>query len=252
MNGKELIEIKRQIVNSFGKSEWLELAYSIDCQDIVNNHQRLLRSLSFGDDDYDGNVLEVLDAFIKKNPKNIDSIKSYLAHRASQVEVSEFISSAHSDTQKKIITFSPQVFEVPNKPVNEKLVAVMMPFNSSFTASFEAINKACREADLECKKANDIWENSTFIQDIFELIFTSKIVIGDFTGKNPNVFYEIGIAHTLGKTVIPITQSIEDVPADLKHHRVLKYLPNTEGYMELQKELVKRLETLIPKSLFEW
>ncbi|MBK9356824.1 MAG: hypothetical protein IPN08_05460 [Bacteroidales bacterium] len=76
--------------------------------------------------------------------------------------------------------------------------------------------------ELECRKANDIWENSTFIQDIFELIFTSKIVVGDFSGKNPNVFYEIGIAHTLGKTVIPITQSINDVPADLRH-RVLKY-----------------------------
>jgi len=252
MKGRELIEVKKQIVNSFGKSEWLELAYSIDCQDIVNGHGRLLRSLSWGDDDYDGNVLEVLDAFVKKNPENFEGIKSYLAHKASQVEVSDFISSAHSDTPKKIIAFSPQVFEVPNKPMNEKLVSVMMPFNSSFTGSFEAINKACREANLECKKANDIWENSTIIQDIFELIFTSKIVIGDFTGKNPNVFYEIGIAHTLGKIVIPITQSIDDVPADLRHHRVLKYLPNAEGYVELQKELVKRLQTLIPKSQFEW
>jgi hypothetical protein len=66
MNGKELIEIKSQIVKSFGKSEWLELAYSINCQEIVNDHPRLLRSLSFGDDDYEGNVLEVLDAMIKK------------------------------------------------------------------------------------------------------------------------------------------------------------------------------------------
>ena len=53
MNGKEIIEIKSQIVKSFGKSEWLELAYSINCQEIVNDHPRLLRSLSFGDDDYE-------------------------------------------------------------------------------------------------------------------------------------------------------------------------------------------------------
>ena len=252
MNGKELIEIQRQIIKSFGKSEWLEIAYSIDCQNVVNNHPRLLRSLSWGDEDYDGCVLEVLNEFAKKNPENIEFIKNYLARKASQVEVSEFISSAHSETPKKIITFSPQVFEVPNKPLNEKLVAVMMPFDSSFTGTFESIKKACKEVDLECKKANNIWENSTFIQDIFELIFTSKIVIGDFTNKNTNVFYEIGIAHTLGKTVIPISQSIDDVPSDLRHHRVLKYLPNTEGYAELQKELKKRLQTLIPKSQFPW
>ena len=244
MNGKELVEIKRQIVNSFSESEWFELAFLIDCQDIVTNHNRLLRSLRFGDDDYGANVLEVLDAFVKRNPKNFESIKDYLTPSTSRVEVSEFISSAHSDTPKKTIMFSPQVFEIPNKSVNEKLVAVMMPFNDSFAETFKAIKKACKEVDLDCKKANDIWENSTIIQDVFELIFTSKIVIGDFTGKNPNVFYEIGIAHTLGKIVIPITQSIDDVPADLRHHRVLKYLSNTEGYAKLQMELSRRLQTL--------
>lgn len=252
MNRKEIIEIKSQIVKSFGKSEWLELAYSIDCEDIVNAHPRLLRSLSFGDDDYEGNVLEVLDKMIKKYPRNLDRIKSYLANKSSQLEISEFISTAHTEIPKRLVAFSPRVFEVPNKPINENLVVVMMPFNSSFSNTFEAISNACKVVGLECKKANDIWENSTFIQDIFELIFMSKIVIGDFTEKNPNVFYEIGIAHTLGKTVIPLTQSINDVPADLRHHRVLKYLPNSEGYSELQKELVKRFQTLIPKSEFDW
>ena len=244
MNGKEIVEIKNQIVKSFGKSEWLELAYSINCQEIVNVHPRLLKSLSFQDDDYEGNVLDVLDAILKKNPQNLDNIKSYIAKKSSHVEVTEFISTAHPLIPKKLITFSPQVFEVPFKPVNEKLVAVMMPFNGSFFNTYEAINNACTDVNLECKKANDIWENSTFIQDIFELIYTSKIVIGDFTGKNPNVFYEIGIAHALGKIVIPITQSIEDVPADLRHHRVLKYLPNSEGYLEFKNELKKRLITI--------
>ena len=113
MNGKELIEIKSQIVKTFGKTEWLELAYSINCQDIVNNHPRLLRSLSFGDDDYEGNVLEVLDMMVKSNSKNLEGIKNYLAQKSSQIEVSEFISTAHPETPKKIIAFSPQVFEVP-------------------------------------------------------------------------------------------------------------------------------------------
>ncbi len=83
-----------------------------------------------------------------------------------------------------------------------------------------------------------------FIQDIFELIYCSSIVIVDFTGKNPNVFYEAGIAHTLGKNVIPITQNIEDIPFDLRHHRVLKYLNNNEGLQGLKKGLETRLKTL--------
>jgi len=244
-NGRELIEIKNQIVKQFTKSEWVELAYSLDCHDIIVNHERLLRSLSFNDDDYEANVLEVLSLITDKDPKNLSDIKDYLAHKFSQVIVSEFIST-------RIISFSPQVFTIPDKPVNKKLVAVMLPFSKEFDGTFETIKKSCSEVGLECLKANDIWENSTFIQDIFELIFVSKIVIGDFTGKNPNVFYEIGIAHTLGKTVIPITQTIGDVPADLGHHRALKYLPNSQGYIELQNELTKRLRTLSPEKDSEW
>ena len=122
----------------------------------------------------------------------------------------------------------------------------MLPFKLQKT--FEAIKTACENLNLVCKKADDIWENSTFIQDIFDLIFTCKVVIVDFTDKNPNVFYEVGIAHTLGKTVIPITQSIDDVPSDLRHHRVLKYLPNNEGYEVLSSELSKRLQSLFPKK----
>lgn len=54
-------------------------------------------------------------------------------------------------------------------------------------------------------------------------------------------FYEAGIAHTLGKNVIPITQNIEDIPFDLRHHRVLKYLKNSEGLQELKQGIENRL-----------
>lgn len=243
--GKELIEIKNQIERQFGKSDWLELGYAIGCSDIIENHSRLLRSLDWGDPDYPGNILEVLNQIIKRDPKNINEIKSYLSTKSSIPSVSDFISTAHHEPPKKIIAFSPQVFSIPAKSQNEKLVAVMLPFK--YNATFQAINTACTELGLDCKKADDIWENSAFIQDIFDLIFTSRVVVADFTGKNPNVFYEVGIAHTLGKTVIPVTQSLDDVPSDLGHHRALKYLPNEQGYKEMIEELKKRLRSLIPE-----
>lgn len=246
VNGKELIEIKNQIARRFTKSEWLELGYVLDSYEIINDHDGLLRSLHFGDHDYQGNILDVLTKIIKKNPKNFEEIKNYLSKKYAAPVVSDFISTAHTEIPKKLISFSPQVFEVPNKSQQDKLVAVMLPFKLDKT--FEAVNNACKNLSIECKKADDIWENATFIQDIFELIFTCKIVVADFTGKNPNVFYEIGIAHTLGKTVIPITQSLDDIPTDLGHHRALKYLPNEQGYIDLTKELEKRIKTLIQEA----
>jgi len=156
-----------------------------------------------------------------------------------------FISTSSNVKEvKRVITFSPSVFSVPDKPTVNELVSVMMPFSMEFDKVLETIKTACSDVGMFCYRADDLWNNSTIIQDIFELIYCSSIVIVDFSGKNPNVFYEAGIAHTLGKNVIPITQSIDDIPFDIRHHRTLKYLNNSEGLKELRKGLEKRLEVL--------
>ena len=78
--------------------------------------------------------------------------------------------------------------------------------------------------------------------DLFRLVFRAQVIVVDFSGKNANVMYETGIAHTLGKHVIPITQSRADVPSDMMHHRALVYLPNNEGFISLEAGLSKKLE----------
>lgn len=148
---------------------------------------------------------------------------------------------------RRTITFAPAVFSVPEQEPDSQLVAVMMPFAAEFTPVYEAIHAACKDVGLSCYRADDIWEDSTFIQDIFNLIFQSAIVIVDFTGRNANVMYETGISHTLGKSVVPVTQHMEDIPSDLKPHRALKYLPNKEGLHDLREQLAKRLRTLQEK-----
>lgn len=161
----------------------------------------------------------------------------------------EFISTEINELDAvQQITFTPSVFKIPNKSTNSKLISVMMPFSPAFRGTYEAIKKVADHMQLECLRADDIWENSTFIQDIFDLIFCSLIVIVDFSERNPNVMYETGIAHTLGKIVIPITQSFNDIPSDIGHHRALKYLPNDEGYRNLSNELYKRIKTIMEEK----
>lgn len=157
-----------------------------------------------------------------------------------------FISTAISEqAAERKITFSPEVFQVPKEIVQRDLVAVMMPFAQPFNPVHAAIVAACTASKLRSVRADNIWDASTVIQDIFKLIFISRIVVADFTDKNPNVLYETGIAHTLGKVVIPISQSKDDVPFDLRHHRYLTYLPNSEGMADLQARLSERLKTVI-------
>ena len=142
------------------------------------------------------------------------------------------------------LVVAPTVFNIPNQQTEDDLVSVMMPFDADFAPVYGAIQRSCADAGLRCLRADDIWQETTIVQDIFNLLVLSHIVIVDFSGRNPNVMYETGIAHTLGRQVIPISQSLDDVPFDLRHHRVLKYLPNAEGLTSMQATLAERLKTL--------
>lgn len=237
---KRLLPLSKAVAEAFDNAKWLELGAMTGCIDLVQNHHRLLRSLSWGDPDYAGNVLEVLVSIVQRDPKNLAVIESYVGENVEGVG-GESLSSAPG--QRKVY-ITPHAFTVPEGNPDKALVSVMMPFDAAFTNVHEAIKQACADAGLHSKRVDNMWEHSTVIQDVFSLICRSFIVVCDFSGRNPNVFYECGIAHTLGKHVIPITQQPGDVPFDLQHHRYLHYLNNAEGLQHLRAELAGRLKTL--------
>lgn len=241
--GKQLVALKNHIVAGFNDSHWRELGMLTNHLDEVERHPRLLCSLSFGDDDYDGHVLSVLQKMVTSDSDNLDIIAKYVQMKCP--EAGEYISSEDGGTRR--IVFSPNVFRVPDADVDYALVSAMMPFSGDFAAVYESIKSASSIAGLTCKRADDMWDDSTVVQDIFSLIFLSYIVVCDFTGRNPNVFYEAGLAHALGKHVVPITQNADDIPFDLRHHRYLPYLNNSEGRRDLESRLVERLRTLSNK-----
>ncbi len=140
----------------------------------------------------------------------------------------------------------PSVFQIPeHENIEPTLASAMMPFDAGFAAVYESIQQAATGAGLRCRRADDIWENAAIIQDVVALIDRSRIVICDCTGRNPNVFYEAGIAHTLGREVILITQSEHDIPFDLRHLRYVRYLNNDQGRAALTEALQARMQTIL-------
>lgn len=141
----------------------------------------------------------------------------------------------------------PLVFRVPSSRPENDLVSVMMPFTAEFNGVHAALRRACASVKLRCQRVDEIWQDSEVIQDVFSLIYRSTAVVCDFSGRNPNVFYEAGIAHTLGRPVIPIVQNEGDMPFDLRHHRYLRYLNNGEGLAALTDQVTQRLSTLVSR-----
>jgi hypothetical protein len=107
------------------------------------------------------------------------------------------------------------------------------------------LNAAAEVSKMHSLRADDIWQNEAIIQDVVSLINRSRIIVCDCTGRNPNVFYEVGIAHTLGHDVILIAQSEADIPFDLRHLRYMTYLNNDEGRRLLADRLQRRIEALL-------
>ena len=139
----------------------------------------------------------------------------------------------------------PQVFRLDEiERIDPDLVSVMMPFDAGFNATYRAIRQAAEAAGYRCQRADEIWERAEIIADVVSLIDRSSVVICDCTGRNANVYYEMGIAHTLGREVIPITQTEADIPFDIRHIRHVSYLPNREGRRGLSDALQQRLEFL--------
>ena len=108
------------------------------------------------------------------------------------------------------------------------------PFNQIYSDHVRAVAK--REG-FSIDRADEIYGTQPIIEDIWESINSAEIIVADVTGRNPNVMYEIGMAHTVGKPVIIITQSMDDVPFDLKHHRCIVYAFTPRGCAELEEKL---------------
>lgn len=142
-------------------------------------------------------------------------------------------------------TLAPQVFRLPVEvPTEQDLVAVMMPFEARFANVYATLQQAVAESGMRCHRADDIWLNNHIIDDVINLIWRASVVIADLSSKNPNVFYETGIAHTLGRNVIQIAQSMDDIPFDLRTIRSVTYLHNGEGLEHLKAQVVERLRYL--------
>jgi hypothetical protein len=115
-----------------------------------------------------------------------------------------------------------------------------MPFGGWFDEYYEQIfYPAIENCNLEPKRADDLYRPSNIVQDIWSLTKKSKFVLADLTGKNPNVFYELGLAHSLAKPAILVTQNLEDVPFDLRNLRVIVYDRNSPNWGDILKENIQ-------------
>jgi hypothetical protein len=129
----------------------------------------------------------------------------------------------------------------------KEICFVIMPFGGWLDDYYETIYCPAIEATgLEPHRADDLFRPSTIVTDIWGYTQRAKLLIADLTGKNPNVFYELGLAHALAKPAILLAESMEEIPFDLRALRVIVYDKNHPKWGEL---LQRKIQTAIKEIL---
>jgi hypothetical protein len=144
-------------------------------------------------------------------------------------------------------------FGPPMPPPSKSDVFVLMPFERKLRRIYtKHIARVVRSLKLSAARADDFFSARSVMSDIWNAICAAKLVIADCTHRNPNVFYEIGLAHVIGKKVILLTQRRNDIPLgrskdempfDVRHFRCIEYKPSPEGLGALEAALKRTIQT---------
>ena len=119
---------------------------------------------------------------------------------------------------------------------------------SVFRAIFDSFIKPAVETDDEgkptgfrCERADQEVRTGNIPRDIIERIASAEIVVADLTTQNPNVFYELGVRHSLRQKTIMIAQSLDNIPFDISSYRTVIYDP----IIGLVQESIRELRSTI-------
>lgn len=120
---------------------------------------------------------------------------------------------------------------------------VMMPFGEWLDTYYKDIFvPAIKDAGMEPIRADELFTTGSVIEQIWDQIRRAKVLLADLSGKNANVFYELGLAHAAQKPVVFTTSNLDDVPFDLRHLRVVVYdLRDPAWGIKLQRSLATYL-----------
>jgi hypothetical protein len=162
---------------------------------------------------------ERVKTFIEVFTKNLSFLRAFRADSREPAEESKPSGNGASIPSKSVMTE-----DTSKGRTFLDTCFVMMPFGHWFDTYYkELFIPAINEAGMESLRADELFSTGTVIEQIWEQIQKSKILLADLTGKNANVFYELGLAHAAHKPVVFTSGNLEDVPFDLRHLRVIIY-----------------------------
>ncbi len=123
---------------------------------------------------------------------------------------------------------------------------VAMQFSEPYNEVYrDAIKPLIEEIGYEPVRADEISQPGIILNDIWSQLTEASVVIAEVTDANPNVYYEIGVAHALGKPTILLALKGTRLPFDLGPHRCIYYENSIPGRARLIESLRSSLSAVL-------
>ena len=123
-----------------------------------------------------------------------------------------------------------------------------MPFRSELDFVHSVISQSVARYGIDCVRADQIAVSRPVMDDVKRQIAEADLVIVDFTGQNPNVYYEAGLADAWKKDWIVLAQSADDLTFDVRHIRCIQYSNTMGADKKLEADLESALKALQYRS----
>lgn len=185
-----------------------------------------------------------IDLLFEKNlttnhkPSQRSSTRKWLEVSGLDDVIDEANTSA-ATLRENVIFLGPERLNRPDNITDDSTRTtcfLVMPFSMDWSDGVtHAMRNVCRDLDVWALRGDDIFRPTDILDDIWNGIMQADFVIADITGNNANVFYELGMAHAIGKPVIILAQDDKTVPFDLKTRRILIY--DVKNFKQLEDEL---------------
>lgn len=150
----------------------------------------------------------------------------------------------HSTAKERPIVRSREQSHPATLPSTVFILMSMDPRDDSLPDVHNAIRSECAAFNLDATRIDDLEHQDRITDQILERIATSEFIVADLSGEKPNVYYEVGYAHALGKRPILLRKRGTRLHFDLLVHNVPEYRNTTELRMTLRR----RLEAILGRS----
>lgn len=161
---------------------------------------------------------------MQKNPERWREVNHLVFEGSSRVS-----SSAEANGSSALGLINPYRFieelgiDLDSLKVLHNQVFVLTPFHEMYEETYETIRRTCAMNNLVAVRGDEAFKVGNILKYIIEQIIVSPYIVANINGRNPNVHYELGIAHCLGKNILLVSEGVDEIAFDLQSERILTY-----------------------------